>query len=687
MKRKKNKNKKGFTMIEMLAVFIIIGVLSSIGVISYLNFQKQQEAKFDASQLQIFKQTGKNFFGDKKNRLPSIYGNKERVYLEDLIKENYLDELLDYHKKSYNVVDSYVEVRRLASNFYSYTAVLYKDGEDVKPIEEKDPHKGIIVVNNYSKTNNDSSANALKKISCKKNGTKVVNCTGKENSDVYYSNGDLTTINLTATDSDGIYLYRYYIYKNNKVVKMSDYIEVSDKDRKKFTDNINLYKTDYGDGTYKVKLIIYDSLGFSSSMTSKDMVLDFTKPACKPIKTPATTWSKDTVTVSGNCTDSSSGCVVDSISAITKLYKNEMKNNVNVGTVYDYAGNINSCGTIDVNIDKTPPTCHVLGESTSYIKGTRTISTKCTDNGNIQSGCVSGEIKHNYSKTAATDTLNEIVKDAAGNTTTCKKNVNVYVDNTAPTCKSSGGSPDWRTSAFYIKGTCSDDNSKCRGDVQLLISTEQNTTNLSPGTVCDNVGNCTRCPANQTARLDLNAPNITCSASMSNGSTGVDGYNIWVYATDSMSEMKSYTRNPVNNLKSSQTYTVYDNAGRSASCRVNISSYNETRHRTRTSRLGSPYVCDKQTIYGKWFKSCSKYTSGIHGEYEYKQNTDYDSGHGAACTGGLNAVYMRKVTVKNIYCQDELPWGSWSGWSTAGCANSDTNNCEYRKNYSASISY
>ena len=210
MKIKKNKNKKGFTMIEMLAVFIIIGVLSSIGVISYLNFQKQQEANFDAAQLQIFKQTGKNFFGDKKNRLPSIYGNKERVYLEDLIKENYLDELLDYHKKSYNVVDSYVEVRRLASNFYSYTAVLYKDGEDVKPIEEKDPHKGIIVVNNYSKTNNDSSANALKKISCKKNGTKVVNCTGKENADVYYSNGDLTTINLTATDSDGIYLYRYY---------------------------------------------------------------------------------------------------------------------------------------------------------------------------------------------------------------------------------------------------------------------------------------------------------------------------------------------------------------------------------------------------------------------------------------------------------------------------------------------
>ena len=45
MKIKKNKNKKGFTMIEMLAVFIIIGVLSSIGVISYLNFQKQHTNK------------------------------------------------------------------------------------------------------------------------------------------------------------------------------------------------------------------------------------------------------------------------------------------------------------------------------------------------------------------------------------------------------------------------------------------------------------------------------------------------------------------------------------------------------------------------------------------------------------------------------------------------------------------
>ena len=675
------KKSKGFTMVEMLAAVVIMGILASIGIVSVIHIRANQKAKFNQSQTEIFRQTAKNYFTDNKRKLPAILMTTERIYLEELIKNNYLDELLDYDKESYNIADSYVEVRKLGSDAYVYNPVLYENGKD-EPIKYDDGDKpGEVKILAYI-VDSQQGVN----LGCKLNNTKKLGCTGKgdENAEEYYTNGDIR-VNISASDPDNIYLYRYYIYKNDKVIKISDFIEIPESQRiTGYKDEyISLNKDEYSDGIYKIKYVVYDLKGHKNTATSKKIYIDTTKPSCRATKTPNVVWANKDVKVEGICSDSGSGCLGN----YSQKYTTEMNKDIPLGTVMDAAGNKTQCGSISVKIDKTAPKCNVSGESTSYIKGTRTISTTCSENGSVQSGCVSSKVDHKYSTTASTASLNETVKDAAGNTTVCKKTVSVYVDNTPPTCTSSGGSANWRTSAFYIKGTCSDANSKCRGNVQLLISTEQNTTNVSPGTVCDNVGNCTQCPANQIARLDLNAPSITCSASMSNGSNGVDGYNFWVYATDSMSGMRSYTRNPGNNLKNSQTYTVYDNAGRSASCSINISSYAETRHRNRYAKTET-YKCGTTTSYGSWSKgSCYKYSSGIHGNYEYTPNTNWSGGHGAACTGtGLSAAKRRRVYVTDKYCSREVAWGGWSGWSTAGCANSDTNNCEYRTNYNASVS-
>ena len=674
------KNSKGFTMVEMLAAVVIMGILASIGIVSVVHLRANQKAKFNQSQTEIFRQTAKNYFTDNKRKLPAVLMSTERIYLEELIKNNYLDELLDYDKESYNIADSYVEVRKLGSGIYVYNPVLYENGKD-EPIKYDDGDKpGEVKILAYIVDNNQGV-----NLGCKLNNTKKLGCTGKndENAEEYYTNGDIR-LNISAKDEDEIILFRYYIYKNDKVIKVSDFIEVPESQRLTgYNDEyISLNKNEYSDGVYKIKYVVYDMKGHRNTTTSKKIYIDTTKPSCRATKTPNVVWANKDVKVEGICSDSGSGCLKN----YSQKYTTEMNNDVALGTVMDAAGNTTQCGSINVKIDKTAPKCNVSGESTSYIKGTRIISTTCSENGSVQSGCSSSKVDHRYSTTATTAALNETVRDVAGNTATCKKTVSVYVDNTAPSCTSSGGSANWRTSAFYIKGTCSDANSKCRGNVQLLISTEQNRTNVSPGTVCDNVGNCTQCPANQTTRLDLNAPSITCSASASNGSNGVDGYNFWVYATDSMSGMRSYTRNPVNNLKSSQTYTVYDNAGRSASCRVNISGYAETRHRNRSSKYES-YVCDKKTVYGSWKKGCYKYVSGYHGGYEYAQWTNWGGGYAASCTGtGLSAAKRRTVSTQNVYCNREIPWGGWSTWSTAGCANSDTNNCEYRTNYNASVS-
>ena len=49
--------------------------------------------------------------------------------------------------------------------------------------------------------------------------------------------------------------------------------------------------------------------------------------------------------------------------------------------------------------------------------------------------------------------------------------------------------------------------------------------------------------------------------------------------------------------------------------------------------------------YGQWRHLCSRYISGVHGGYEYRQYSGSDPGVGGACTGtGLDAAERRRVT-------------------------------------------
>lgn len=94
--------------------------------------------------------------------------------------------------------------------------------------------------------------------------------------------------------------------------------------------------------------------------------------------------------------------------------------------VTDKAGNV--CHQeVEVKRDATAPTCEYSGESTSWTSGNRTISLTCQDN---LSGCVTTNIaSHTYTSTASSATFGTyIITDRAGNSNTCSRSVNVYVD-------------------------------------------------------------------------------------------------------------------------------------------------------------------------------------------------------------------------------------------------------------------
>lgn len=78
------------------------------------------------------------------------------------------------------------------------------------------------------------------------------------------------------------------------------------------------------------------------------------------------------------------------------------------------------------------------------------------------------------------------------------------IDKTAPTCTSSGGTTQPVFGKVTLVGTCNDNESGCQGNVTKEFSGKQNLTNQSPGFVCDNVGHCTACPANQNVQINAN---------------------------------------------------------------------------------------------------------------------------------------------------------------------------------------
>ena len=100
--------------------------------------------------------------------------------------------------------------------------------------------------------------------------------------------------------------------------------------------------------------------------------------------------------------------------------------------VKDKVGNIRSYDEeIILQVkDTLPPSCVINGENTNWTNRDVTITYGCSDS---ESGCITENRTNTYDETTKTANLSYTISDNAGNTKTCSKTVNVYVDKDAPT--------------------------------------------------------------------------------------------------------------------------------------------------------------------------------------------------------------------------------------------------------------
>jgi prepilin-type N-terminal cleavage/methylation domain-containing protein len=226
-------NRKGFTMPELLATIVIIGILSTIGIVIVVNVRENQREKFNETQNETFVETAKTYFNDNRSLLPQTPLSSEYVTLKELIDNNYLDDnFIDYDKQSYDP-ESKVIVRKIGNNEYGYSGTLVSE------------QGGEITTLKATITDTWSYKNEKGPLTLSAGETKI------------YSNTN-PTIGFTMKSTNGIKIeaYNYVIYKNDVEFKKSEvlYVEKSDT----FNDEITIKVDDFTDAEYKLKVSVYD---------------------------------------------------------------------------------------------------------------------------------------------------------------------------------------------------------------------------------------------------------------------------------------------------------------------------------------------------------------------------------------------------------------------------------------------
>ena len=146
-------NKKAFTLIELLAVIIILSLLALISSTVISNLLKESREKLTDTQIALIKSAAQSWGSENFAKLPSI-GECRYIVLGELKEEGYLDEnVLDFNTNQ-NISDNLkIKISTTASSAgtpltsYEVNPISVSGCETLKELVERDNHVKSVVVN------------------------------------------------------------------------------------------------------------------------------------------------------------------------------------------------------------------------------------------------------------------------------------------------------------------------------------------------------------------------------------------------------------------------------------------------------------------------------------------------------------------------------------------------------------
>ena len=484
--KSKEKKKRGFTMIELLAVLVILGVIMVIAVPSVIGYLQGSKQSYYEQLEESVKTTGQEYFSDHRSLMPRENGQIYKVDIKDLISEGYTTEILDSDGE--NTCTGNVYVKRLATADFEYHACIScgkKDSEGNQAYTSTDTFCTGGAQGGFG--GGDGTCDKPKENPTDDcfmiqipNSFKVPQCTTVEDSaasqgisldGIILNNGEEIgdTVIADTTNVDYRNIGHYFVYYTYK--------QVVNASGDKYNFGVNIYD-DKAPGEVTITMHTDSESGANYTCTTRENC----------------SWTGKDVYITFTANDLSD-CGTEGSGVKQFLYR------------YGDSGNWQS-----VAATKTTQNGHNVYKAT--------IVRNTTYDGPIQVKAVDGA-----KSTGASSDFEGAVTLAY-----------LLVDKTPPSCVSSGGNPNWINSGSRVlTGTCSDAHSGCAGNITKEYTTDINSTTESPGTVYDKVGNSTVCPGDQTVRIDKTKPGVSISISSQNGSYHTTTANVSVGQSDNLS--------------------------------------------------------------------------------------------------------------------------------------------------------
>ena len=540
------KNKKGFTLVELLSVIVLLGIIITIGLFSISSIRK---AILDRQY---------------KNLKTEIELAAEKYYQDTESTIFYVQTLLD---------EGYIKADNSSLNIYSPVDSNIMNCYTINVVDEKATLDDII---KNKECNAEIAGNYELKIVRENN----------KSSDKWYKESEELSAVKSDNSVDDSLIYTWTTDLNPNTIW----------DKRKF-DLKNLL-SEKGGVINDVFYVQANSVDKSYRSAGKRIKIDTVKPIIDNVNISGdqNKWVKQRdVTIKAH--DLGSGIVgylfsdkADCSGNFEKLTKpqNEFtlkrtfkSNGEYYFCLIDDAGNISDSEKIVIQkVDGKPPKCYYNNENYEWHSGSRTISYGCQDD---ESGCdkliVNGrktytcsgnncniftqnkDYNETYDKIKINDTEKSIgtfkIIDKNGNETTCpdsnKQYLNLFLDNTNPTVKIN--SMSYSGGYLTVSASVTDSNSGVQNAYVVYNGKTSNTISCN--------GNCT-------LRLyvgSLVSGNVTLYGTDKVGNVGSDSKTINVY-TGTKSDSKDYNTSFTENISYSGTYLYHDiqNILGSASC-------------------------------------------------------------------------------------------------------------------------